>query len=155
MPKKELPKGVALQLIKVGDQEFFSYEGEIKPAGKYMGFPKIKEEAAGDVDIDLIIKPEQVATNANTYQEVATWTVSKRKGYLDNISFDSDTPATAQWKLEIKSSEIFKDKKQQNITDIPVKEIDYAKGDTITLSVKSDGVTNIVADGLIVGREVE
>lgn len=153
----KLPAGVNLKLKKVGEAEAFqlTQKDPILPNGRFVLIPEYKEETAGAVKSKLIIKPEQISTNAATYQEVASWVVATKKGYLDALAFDSDTPATAQYRLTVNNEVIFEDKKLQNILDNDIPEnYDLKKGDTILIEAKSDGATTITVDGMIQGREV-
>lgn len=145
---------IPMILKKVEESEKFIFLGTIWPQGEYVLMPSIKEEVVGEISIDLILKPEQVSTSSNTYQEVAKWIVSKNKGYLDALCFYSDTPAIAQWELKIKGDTIFTNKKIQTALSVDIPDIDLKEGDVIIINVKSDGATTIVGDGLIQGREV-
>lgn len=154
----KLPVGVNLKLKKIEEAESFSIQGDGKPIlpnGVFVLIPEFEEETLGAVKSKLIIKPEQISTNSATYQEVAKWTISTKKAYLDALAFDSDTPATAQYRLTVNGVIIFADKKLQNILDIDIPEnYDLRKANEILIEVKSDGATTIVVDGLIQGREV-
>ena len=155
---KKVPEGVPLVLEKVGEANTFQLQGEGKPLlpnGKFVLKPAVKlKEAAGKIKIKLIAKPEQISTNSGTYQEVATWTCEKDEGHLDALLFSSDTPATAQWKLVAQGETKFTDKKQQNNLNLDIPGIELRRGDVVTIYVKSDGATTIVADAAIQGREI-
>lgn len=154
----QLPQGVRSRIVlkKVGEAKSFMLTGKepILPNGKFVLTYDFKEETAGAIRISLEFDLEQVSTNSATYQELAKITITGKKAYLDEISFYSDTPATAQFRLTIRRDEKFAGKKIQTILDIDGKETDLKKGDIVLLEVKSDGATTIIADGLIQVREV-
>lgn len=123
------------------------------PEGEYILEPEVKGKEKAQPYTE-IIKPEQVSTNSSSYQELAKWQLSADKdGKLFEISLYSDTPATAQFRLTIKGTAIFADKKIQNILDIPFEDYGLTEKQTVLLEVKSDGSTTIKADGYIHGRE--
>ena len=105
------------------------------------------EYPAGDVD--------RYSGNAAAYQEVAKWTVTAgRVGELKEVSMITDNYVKTTWKLVIGATTVFNDVVIQSVLTLPLFDLRLAAGTEVTLSCHSDGVTAIVADGSIIGKEI-
>lgn len=92
---------------------------------------------------------------AATYQQVAKWTVTAgRVGELKEVSMVTDDYANTTWKLVVGATTVFTNVKIQAPLTIPFFDLRLAAGAAVTLSCHSDGVTDIVADGSIVAKEI-
>jgi len=101
---------------------------------------------AGNVD--------RYSGNAAAYQEVAKWTVTAdRIGELKEVSMVTDDYVKTVWKLVIGATTVFNDVTIQAPLTMPFSDLRLDALAVVTLSCHSDGVTNIVADGSIVGKE--
>lgn len=93
--------------------------------------------------------------NAAAYQEVAKWTVTPdRIGELKEVSMVTDNYDKTTWKLVVGATTVFNDVKIQAPLTMPFFDLWLAASTVVTLFCHSDGVTNIVADGSIVGKEI-
>lgn len=89
------------------------------------------------------------------YQVLCTWTVSALKiGQLVEVSMIADVWAKAVWKLVVGATTVMLDDVIQSALTIPFGSLSLAPGTVVTLSVHSDGVVDIVADGEIAGKEI-
>lgn len=105
------------------------------------------EYPAGDVD--------RYSGNALAYQELVKWTVTAdRIGELKEVSLVTDDYANTTWKLVIGDTTVFEDIVIQAPLTIPFFDLRLAEAKEVILSCHSDGATNIVADGSIVGKEI-
>lgn len=96
-----------------------------------------------------------VSTTSDEYVEVANWTIPPNQvGQLEELSFTSDEPGVAQWRLTIRGVEQWADLTQQDALNIRFPSNNELNGDEeMKLEVKSDGSTLIDADASISGIE--
>jgi len=93
--------------------------------------------------------------NAAAYQELAKWTVTAdRIGELKEVSMVTDDYDKTVWKLVIGDTTVFTDIEIQAPLTMLFFDLRLAEAKAVILSCHSDGVTNIVADGSIVGKEI-
>jgi len=96
-----------------------------------------------------------VTTSSSSYQTIKSWTVATGYvGVLVGVEMICDNFSIAQWKLEVDSVAVLEDDILQGEFTIPFPELKLAAGSVVTLSVKSDGSTEIMADGNIDAKEV-
>ena len=96
-----------------------------------------------------------ITTTLSSYQTVTSWTVAADKiGILIGVEAYCNDYTTAQWKLEVGGITIFEDITLPSALDKRFPEIHLDEGDTVVLSVKSDGSTSIDAYGDIDAKEV-
>lgn len=96
-----------------------------------------------------------VSTSDSEYIEVANWTIPPNQvGQVEEISFTSDEPGIAQWKLTIRGVEQWADLHQQDALNVRFPSNNELNGDDeMVLEVRSDGATVIDADASISGIE--
>jgi len=105
------------------------------------------EVPAGDVG--------RYSGSATAYQELAKWTVTAEKlGELKEVSMVTDDYENTTWKLVIGATTVFSDLVIQAPLTLPFFDLRLAAATAVILSCHSDGATNIVADGSIVGKEI-
>lgn len=105
------------------------------------------EVAAGDVS--------RYSGSLAAWQEVAKWTVSPEKtGELKEVSMITDDYVNTVFKLMVGATEVFTDLTIQSALTLPFFDLKLAPLTVVTLFCHSDGATNIIADGSIVGKEV-
>ncbi|MBA7694452.1 hypothetical protein ES703_103062 [subsurface metagenome] len=89
------------------------------------------------------------------YQEVVKWTVTdKRVGELKEVSMITDNYAKTVWKLVVGATTVFNNVKIQGPLTMPFFDLRLAALAVVTLFCHSDDVTDIVADGSIVAKEI-
>ena len=91
-----------------------------------------------------------------TYQEVTSWTISTgKKGVLGEVSFCSDLPDTARFKVTVGASTVLDNIRLTQDVTLPFpKGATVSTGTKLTVYVKSDGATTIKANASITGKEV-
>lgn len=94
--------------------------------------------------------------NSNAYQEITSWTVTANKvGHVGEVSFCSDLPDTARFKVTIGAATIMNDVRLTQDVTLPFpKGATIAAGTKIAVFAKSDGATTIKVNASITGKEV-
>lgn len=94
--------------------------------------------------------------SAATYQEVVNWTVGANKtGVLEEVSFCSDLPDTARFKITLGAATIMDNVRLLQDVTLPLpKGATIAAGTKLAVFVKSDGATTIKSNASITGKEV-
>lgn len=94
--------------------------------------------------------------NSNAYQEITSWTVTANKvGHVGEVSFCSDLPDTARFKVTIGAATVMNDVRLTQDVTLPFpKGATIAAGTKIAIFAKSDGVTTIKVNASITGKEV-
>lgn len=96
-----------------------------------------------------------LSTNSSEYQTVASWAIpTNLVGQLEELSFTSDDPDTAIWRLTIAGVEQWADLTQQDPLNVRFPTNNQLDGDDeVLLEMRSDGATTIDADAAISGME--
>ena len=102
-----------------------------------------------------ILRLDRFDDNSAAYTTVVSYTVPAGKTFeLEAVEIASDDYYTPEFRVVIGDVEQFADKKLQTALNASFSGAQVAAGKSITVQVRSDGVTNVIVDAAIEGQEI-
>lgn len=119
-------------------------------------------QVVGDIPVPEVPAHEETITRLDRklitsaeYQAVVSWEVDEDKvGVLRSVEMESNNYNVATFRLTIANKEQFSEAQFLAPLDLQWPDVKLAAESQVLLEAKSDGETEIIIDGIILGKEV-